>query len=142
MMRAHAEHGMRMLAVAVKQCPGRAGRYDEDDEHGLTLVGFIGFVDPVREGAAEAVRTLREHGVAVKILTGDNEHVAAHVCARIGVPSRRIALGRQIDKASNAELRALVERTSVFAKLTPAHKARIVRRCARAGTRSALSGTG
>jgi Mg2+-importing ATPase len=126
MVRAHAEHGMRMLAVAVKQCPGRAGRYDEDDEFGLTLVGFIGFVDPVREGAAEAVRTLREHGVAIKILTGDNEHVAAHVCARIGVPSRRIALGRQIDKASDAELRALVERTSVFAKLTPAHKSRIV----------------
>jgi Mg2+-importing ATPase len=126
MMRAHAEHGMRMLAVAVKQCPGRAGRYDEDDEHGLTLVGFIGFVDPVREGAAEAVRTLREHGVAVKILTGDNEHVAAHVCARIGVPSQPIALGRQVEKASGTELRALVERTSVFAKLTPAHKARIV----------------
>jgi len=126
MVRAHAEHGMRMLAVAVKQSPERAGRYDEDDEFGLTLVGFIGFVDPVREGAAEAVRTLREHGVAVKILTGDNEHVAAHVCARIGVPSQRIALGRQVEKASDAALRALVERTSVFARLTPAHKARIV----------------
>jgi P-type Mg2+ transporter len=126
MVRAHAEHGMRMLAVAVKQCPGRVGRYGEDDESGLTLVGFIGFVDPVREGAAAAAHTLREHGVAIKILTGDNEHVAGHVCAHIGVPSRPIALGRQIERATATELRTLVERTSVFSELTPAHKARIV----------------
>jgi Mg2+-importing ATPase len=126
MVRAHAQHGMRILAVAVKQVVARLGRYDEDDETGLTLMGFIGFVDPVRESTADAVARLGRHGVTVKVLTGDNEQVAAHVCAQVGLPISQIVSGRQVENATDATLRGLVQRACVFTKLTPAHKARIV----------------
>jgi Mg2+-importing ATPase len=124
--RAHARHGMRVLAVAARQLPARLGGYGEADESDLVLVGFVGFVDPVREGAAEALRTLRGHGVAVKILTGDNRYVAERVGAQVGVPVHDIVAGARVDRCDDAELPELVARTSVFAKLSPAHKARIV----------------
>ncbi|SFW86462.1 magnesium-translocating P-type ATPase [Amycolatopsis australiensis] len=126
LVRAYAEHGMRILAVAARQGPVRLGRYTEDDESGLVLVGFAGFVDPVREGAAAAVETLAAHGIAVKILTGDNPHVAARVAEQVGVPAGDVVLGADVEAADDAGLRALVERTTVFAKLAPAQKARIV----------------
>ncbi|MGA6162546.1 magnesium-translocating P-type ATPase [Amycolatopsis magusensis] len=125
-VRTHAEHGMRLLAVAAREVPARLGGYGEDDETGLVLVGFVGFVDPLRDGAADAVTTLAAHGVPVKILTGDNHHVAARVAAEAGVPVGEVVLGHQVGAADDADLRALVERTTVFAKLTPVHKARIV----------------
>ena len=126
MVRAHALHGMQVLAVAIKHTPARFGRYEEDDEYELTLAGFIGFVDPVGDSTAEAVCALDRHGVQVKVLTGDNEQVATHVCAEIGLHVGEVITGRRIDGADDAALRALVARTSVFAKLTPAHKTRIV----------------
>ena len=127
--RTYARHGMRVLAVAARQLPARPGGYDkagEADESDLVLVGFVGFVDPVREGAAEALRTLRGHGVAVKILTGDNRYVAERVGAQVGVPVHDVVLGTRLDRLDDAELTELVARTSVFAKLSPVHKARIV----------------
>ncbi|MEU0528926.1 magnesium-translocating P-type ATPase [Amycolatopsis tolypomycina] len=126
LVRGYAEHGMRILAVAARELPARPGGYGEDDERGLVLVGFVGFVDPVRDGAAAAVRALAEHGVGVKILTGDNRHVAARVAQDVGVPVGEIVPGHRIDVTDDAELRELAERTTVFAKLTPAHKARLV----------------
>ena len=126
LVRAHAEHGMRLLAVATRSGPARLGGYGEDDEAGLTLLGFVGFVDPVREATADAVRALGRQGVAVRILTGDNEHVARYVAALVGVPSAEVAVGRQVERATDTALRALVGRTTVFARVTPAHKARIV----------------
>ncbi|HEX4253087.1 MAG TPA: magnesium-translocating P-type ATPase [Pseudonocardia sp.] len=124
--RTYARHGMRVLAVAARQLPARLGGYGEADESDLVLVGFVGFVDPVREGAAEALRSLRGHGVAVKILTGDNRYVAERVGAQVGVPVHDIVLGARLDRLDDVELAELVGRTSVFAKLNPAHKARIV----------------
>ena len=100
--------------------------YTEDDESGLVLVGFVGFVDPVRDGAAAAVETLAAHGIPVKILTGDNPHVAAQVAEQVGVRVGDVVVGGDVEAADDADLRALVERTTVFAKLAPAHKARIV----------------
>ncbi|SFW74958.1 Mg2+-importing ATPase [Amycolatopsis australiensis] len=126
LVRAHADHGMRILAVAARQTAPRFGGYDEGDEADMVLVGLVGFVDPVREGAAEAVKTVAEQGIAVKILTGDNRHVAARVAAEVGVPVGEVVLGHEIDTADDADLRVLAERTTVFAKLTPARKARIV----------------
>jgi Mg2+-importing ATPase len=126
MVAAHAKQGMRILAVAIKHGPARLDRYGEGDEDRLTLVGFIGFVDPVGEGVADAARALYRRGVAVKVLTGDNEQVTAHVCAQIGVPVGEIVTGRRMDAADDAALRALVESHTVFARLTPAHKVRIV----------------
>jgi Mg2+-importing ATPase len=124
--RTYARHGMRVLAVAARELPARLGGYREADESDLVLVGFVGFVDPVRESAAEALRTLRGHGVDVKILTGDNRYVAERVGAQVGVPVHDIAVGARLDRCDDAELAELVARTSVFAKLSPAHKARIV----------------
>jgi Mg2+-importing ATPase len=120
-VRAHAEHGMRILAVAATQ----TGAWPAE-ESGWVLVGFVGFADPVRAGAADAVRDLAAHGVAVKILTGDNQHVAARVCAGAGVPVGEIVLGPEIDDLDDGALRAVAQRTTLFAKVTPAHKARIV----------------
>ncbi|MCP2257386.1 Mg2+-importing ATPase [Streptoalloteichus tenebrarius] len=126
LVRAHADHGMRVLAVATRTGPARPDRYGEKDEANLVLVGFVGFVDPVRASAAEAVRTLTGHGVAVKILTGDNQHVAAQVAEQAGVDVGEVVLGGQLDTLDDTALGALVERTTVFARLTPAHKARVV----------------
>ncbi|SEO44091.1 magnesium-translocating P-type ATPase [Amycolatopsis saalfeldensis] len=126
LVRAYAQHGMRILAVAAREFRTRLDGYDARDENELVLVGFVGFVDPVRDRAATAVRALDEHGVTVKILTGDNPHVATQVAAQVGVPVGEVVLGRQVDRADEADLRVLVERTTVFAKLTPAHKARLV----------------
>ncbi|WP_263248317.1 magnesium-translocating P-type ATPase [Saccharopolyspora rosea] len=125
-VRAHAQRGMRVLAVAARRLPARPGPYDETDELALTLVGFVGFVDPVRESAAEAVRALSRHGVAVTIVTGDNEHAAARVAQQVGVPPGEVVPGRDVEAADDAALRRMVARTTVFAEVTPAHKTRIV----------------
>lgn len=118
--------GMRTLAVAVRDGPARLERYTERDEHGLILIGFLGFVDPVRVGADAAIETLAGHGVAVKMLTGDGEDIARIVAERVGLTPGAPVLGSQVDAAVDAELGDLVERATVFAGLTPAHKARIV----------------
>ncbi|MDT8911931.1 magnesium-translocating P-type ATPase [Amycolatopsis sp. PS_44_ISF1] len=126
LVRAYARHGLRVLAVAAREFHQHLGGYDAGDENELVLVGYVGFVDPVRDGSAAAVRELDRHGVAVKILTGDNPYVAAQVADQVGVPAGEVVLGREIDEADEADLCVLVERTTVFAKLTPAHKARLV----------------
>ena len=119
-------HGMRVLAVAVKQAPARFEHYAEADEDHLVLAGFVGFVDPVRGSAAAAVRSLADHGVKVKILTGDSKTVTRQVAAQVGIDGETIVVGRQIDRLTDMKLRALVARATVFAELTPAHKTRIV----------------
>ncbi|WP_037360748.1 magnesium-translocating P-type ATPase [Amycolatopsis orientalis] len=126
LVRAYAEHGMRVLAVAAREVENRLDGFDETDENEMILVGFVGFVDPVRDGVVNAVKTLGEQGVALKVLTGDNRHVAARVADSAGIPVGEVVLGRQVEAADDAELRALVMDTTVFAKLTPAHKARVV----------------
>ncbi|HUO38795.1 MAG TPA: magnesium-translocating P-type ATPase, partial [Mycobacterium sp.] len=117
--------GMRVLAVAVKSGPARLERYDESDEDDLVLAGLVAFVDPIRESAADAVRTLADHGVAVKILTGDSKTVAAQVGAQVGVGGEAV-LGEELDGLSADELRDVVSRATVFAELSPAHKSHIV----------------
>ncbi|MGW7536552.1 magnesium-translocating P-type ATPase [Amycolatopsis sp. NPDC054798] len=126
LVRAYAEHGMRVLAVAAREVPARLDGFDETDENEMILVGFAGFVDPVRDGVVSAVKTLDGQGVALKVLTGDNRHVAARVADSAGIPVGEVVLGRQVEAADDAELREIVKGTTVFAKLTPAHKARVV----------------
>ncbi|MFD2470541.1 magnesium-translocating P-type ATPase [Amycolatopsis silviterrae] len=126
LVRAYAEHGMRVLAVAAREVNARLDGFDETDENEMILVGFVGFVDPVRDGVVNAVKTLGEQGVALKVLTGDNRHVAARVAESAGIPVGEVVLGQQVEAADDAELREIVKDTTVFAKLTPAHKARVV----------------
>jgi len=122
--------GLRVVAVAVKTLPPDQVVYTVADEAGLTLIGYIAFLDPPKESAAPALKQLASHGITVKVLTGDNDLVTAQVCRQVGL--HRLAgdvvmLGSQVDALSDAALQAAAQSHSVFAKLTPLHKERIVR---------------
>ena len=119
--------GLRVVAVAAKDLPPVKEQYSVADESDLTLIGHIAFLDPPKESTAPALAALREHGVAVKILTGDNELVTAKICKEVGLVVEGILLGPTLEKMSDAELSSEVERRTVFARLTPAHKERVVR---------------
>jgi len=121
------EEGLRVVAVAAR--PMTAGRdtYSLADENDLTLIGYVAFLDPPKESTAPALKALKAHGVAVKVLTGDNELVTAKICREVGLEQQGLLMGNDIEAMNDAELAVAVETTNVFAKLTPAHKERIVR---------------
>jgi len=121
------EDGFRVIAVAYKELPPGQATYSVADESDLVLAGYMAFLDPPKETAAEAIRVLREHGVAVKVLTGDNEAVTRNICRQVGLPVDRVILGSEIDGWSDEQLAAEVEATPVLAKLSPAQKARVVK---------------
>ncbi len=121
------EEGLRVVAVAAKELPPVQETYGLTDERELVLIGYVAFLDPPKESTAPALKALAEHGVAVKVLTGDNELVSAKICREVGLEQRGMLLGGDIEGMSDAELAEAVERRNVFAKLTPAHKERIVR---------------
>jgi len=118
--------GLRVVAVASKEMPPTKDIYGVTDEAGLTLIGYIAFLDPPKETTAPALKALQEHGVEVKVLTGDNELVTAKICREVGLPMRGVLLGSAIEAMDDKQLAQAVETTNVFAKLTPAHKERIV----------------
>jgi Mg2+-importing ATPase len=120
------EDGMRAVAVGYKAIEPGPKPFNADDEADLILSGFVTFLDPPKESAAEALRLLREHGVIVKILTGDNATVACRICRDVGLEVRQAATGAEIDHLSDEALGELAERTTVFAKLSPNQKSRIV----------------
>lgn len=122
------DDGLRVVAVAVKELPPTKETYGVADESGLTLLGYVAFLDPPKESTAPALRALEQNGVGVKVLTGDNERVTAKICREVGLPAERVLLGSEIERMSDEELAKAVEEHDVFAKLTPAHKDRIVRR--------------
>ena len=117
--------GLRVIAVASRALEARAS-YGKEDERDLVLAGFLGFVDPPREDAADAVAALRSEGVRVKVLTGDSELVAAWVCERVGIPTKHILLGSEIDHLSDPALAQRALRTDVFARVSPVQKSRIL----------------
>jgi P-type Mg2+ transporter len=119
--------GLRVVAVAVKTLPPSQTTYSVTDEAGLTLIGYIAFLDPPKESAAPALKKLAAHGITVKVLTGDNEPVAVHVCGQVGLPTDAVLLGTEVEGLSDDALKASAEAHSLFAKLTPLHKERIVR---------------
>jgi P-type Mg2+ transporter len=123
---AYRGQGMQLLAVAVRSTPARPERYVEADEQDLVLVGFVGFVDPTRESAAPAVHSLAQHGVAVKILTGDNRIVATSVAAQVGLACEKPLVGQDVERLSDTRLAQIAAESNVFAELNPAQKARIV----------------
>ena len=119
--------GLRVVAVAVKTLPPDQTIYSVADETGLTLIGYIAFLDPPKESAAPALHQLANHGIAVKVLTGDNADVTRHVCSQVGLVHDKVMLGSQLEALSDDALKAEVEANNIFAKLTPLHKERIVR---------------
>jgi Mg2+-importing ATPase len=120
------EDGMRVIAVGYKAIGSGPKPFNSHDEVDLVLSGFVTFLDPPKPSAPEALRLLREHGVVVKILTGDNATVACKICRDVGLEARQVATGAQIDRLSDEALGELAEQTTVFAKLSPNQKARIV----------------
>ena len=127
------EKGMRVIAVAHKTGPAPAGNFSAADEAEMVLIGFLAFLDPPKETARGAIAALQEHGVAVKVLTGDNEKVARAICRQVGLDADHILLGEDLDKMDDGELARRAEKVALFAKLSPAQKARVVRLLRQAG---------
>jgi Mg2+-importing ATPase len=121
--------GFRVIALAYKEMPGSSDEpvYAVKDESDLILLGFLAFLDPPKETAAETLKRLHGLKVDVKILTGDNEIIAAYICKEVGLPVEQILLGSQVETLSEAALAASASATSVFARLAPAHKERIIK---------------
>ena len=124
--RSQGERGCRVLALATRRTPGQA-RYAVADETAMTLAGFLLFLDPPKGDAAQVVASLRALGVRVKIVTGDNRHVAAHVAQAIGLDARALLTGPEIAGMRDEALWHHAERSDVFAEIDPQQKERIVR---------------
>ncbi len=120
------EDGLRVIAVGYKRLPPDGPRATVKDERDLVFSGFVAFLDPAKETTAEALHLLREHGVTVKILTGDNAIVARKICRDVGLDVQHIATGSEVEGVDDAALGDLAERTTIFAKLSPMQKARVV----------------
>jgi Mg2+-importing ATPase len=120
------EQGFRVLGVAYRRFPLGKNTYSVTDESDLVLAGFMAFLDPPKGSAAPALRALKDHNVAVKILTGDNEAVTRRVCSEVGIGPGRIILGHEIEAMDDAALAAAADEAVVFAKVSPAQKARII----------------
>ena len=118
--------GFRVVAVAYKEIAPEHRASCLADESGLTLLGYIAFLDPPKETAGPAIAALKARGVAVKIITGDNAIITAKICRDVGLPSGQIVLGHDIEGLSPEALAGLAETTTVFAKVSPAQKAAIV----------------
>jgi Mg2+-importing ATPase len=125
--RDYNERGFRVIAVAYKEMPAAQETYALRDESGLVLSGYIAFLDPPKESAPAALQALKDYGVAVKVLTGDNEIVTRNVCRQVGLPTDHILLGSDLESLDDKELATRLETVSVLAKLSPAQKARVVK---------------
>jgi Mg2+-importing ATPase len=121
-----SENGFRVLAIAYRKVEERTG-FTVADERALILVGFLAFADPLIEGVDAAIGRLRADGVQVKILTGDNELVTRYICTQVGIDGGRIVLGDEIEQLDEAALARVAEQTSVFARVSPSQKHRIIR---------------
>ncbi len=121
-----SEDGFRVLAVATRKVEKRAA-YSKADESQLVLTGYLAFLDPPKDTAATAIGVLRQHGITVKVLTGDNDLVTRKVCTEVGINAQKIILGSQVETMNDPQLAEAVDSTDVFARLSPAHKQRIVK---------------
>jgi len=120
-----SREGFRILALAYRDF-GSHDTYSRDDESEMILRGYVAFLDPPKETAARALAALRDHGVAVKILTGDNEILSRKICHDVGLSTEHVLLGADVERLSDAELSEAAERTTLFARMTPAHKQRVI----------------
>lgn len=121
------DEGLRVIAVARRSHQLPVGAFSVADESNMTLVGYLAFLDPPKTGAAEAIARLEASGVAVKVLTGDAERVAAAVCKKVGIDVQDILTGADVDELNDEKLAARAESCRLFAKLSPLQKARVVR---------------
>ena len=120
-----SRQGFRVLAVAYTRVSPQP-RYSVVDEHDLTLAGFLAFGDPPLADANEAIAALKRDGVEVKIITGDSDLVSGRICSQVGIDAGKIVLGSELEKMSDAALAHVAEQTTVFARVSPAQKNRII----------------
>ena len=119
--------GLRVVAVAKKYDIENIKTFKVSDENKMILTGFIGFLDPPKESAKDAIKHLNKAGIRVIVLTGDNAEVTKCVCDKVNINTSKIIIGNQVDKMSDIALKRIMKRVNVFAKLSPIQKARIVR---------------
>jgi P-type Mg2+ transporter len=136
------EDGLRVLVVAIKRQPPSNRAYSVADESDLIAVGCLAFLDPPKDTAGTAIAALRHHGVEVKVITGDNEAVTRKICREVGLDVEHSAQGKHIEPLDDAELDELVKRTTVFAKMSPLQKARVVKSLQRQGHTVGFLGDG
>ena len=120
------ERGLRVLGLAQKTNPSPVGAFSAEDEKDMVLIGYLAFLDLPKPTTAGAVKALHHYGVETKVLTGDNEKVTRCICDMVGIPSDRMILGEELEGLTDQDLAACVEEVSIFAKLSPEQKARVV----------------
>ncbi|MFA7255118.1 MAG: magnesium-translocating P-type ATPase [Candidatus Omnitrophota bacterium] len=118
--------GFRVLAVAYKNMPEKKSVYSKDDEKNLVLIGYLAFLDPPKPSAKETIHRLKNLGIEFKVLTGDNELVTKKICSHVGLDVHEIVTGDTLEAASDITLRELVKKTTVFARLSPLQKERVI----------------
>ncbi|HEX8777397.1 MAG TPA: magnesium-translocating P-type ATPase [Rhodanobacter sp.] len=136
------EDGLRVLVVAVRREPATERAWSVADESGLTAVGCLALLDPPKDSAATAIAALHAHGVEVKVITGDNEAVTRKICREVGLDVTHSVQGRDIEALDEDALDVLVKRTTVFAKMSPLQKARVVKSLQRQGHTVGFLGDG
>lgn len=121
------ENGLRVIAVCQKNDIENIDNFSVSDEKNMVLLGFIGFLDPPKESAKSSIKTLNDYGIRVIVLTGDNVEVTRCICNKVGINSKKIVLGNQLDKLPDIAVLRILRSTNIFAKLSPIQKSRIVR---------------
>lgn len=121
------KEGLRVLLVAVKQFEERPLTYSIADESNMVVIGFIGFLDPAKPSAKPSIEALQTLGITLKVLTGDNETVTKKICRDVGIPINNILLGNELERITDEDLTKRIDNISIFAKLSPAQKSRVVR---------------
>ncbi len=124
-MRDLNEDGLRVIGVAQKTNPSVVGEFSVKDESDMVLIGYLAFLDPPKETTKQALKALKDHGVAVKVLTGDNELVTRSVCRQVGLEINELITGEKISEMDDRELAQVAENHEVFVKLNPQQKARL-----------------
>jgi len=121
------EEGLRVIAVCQKNDIKNVENFDVSIEKNMVLMGFIGFLDPPKESAKSSIEKLNKAGIRVIVLTGDNAEVTKCICNKVGIKSKNIVLGNELDKLQDMAVLRILRKTNIFAKLSPIQKARIVR---------------
>lgn len=121
------EQGFRVVALAFRTIPRESRAYTVADESDLTLMGYLAFLDPPKESAANALRELHQSNISVKVLTGDNGVITGSICRQVGLPVEGILLGSAINLMNDEQLAGQVESNTIFAKLSPVHKERVIK---------------
>lgn len=119
--------GLRVVLLAYKKNPAPVGKFGVDDEQELILAGFLAFLDPPKDSAKEALEALKQDGITVKILTGDNEAVTRNVGAQVGLDIDKVYQGKDLENKTDDELKQMVQECNIFVKLSPQQKAKIIK---------------